>query len=144
MGVIDPIGQDINRGNYTLVEMYGQVTSSDRRSFENLRVEQYFKLKDMAFQGKLDLDPHDTELHDELRGVLYEYMVRGARKIESKDSMKKRNHKSPDRADAVWYACYDVDEMIDGPLAGVKKGDKVFFDPWSMLNTTRYSPGMPM
>jgi hypothetical protein len=144
MGVIDPMGEDLNNGNYTLIEVWGQHASADKRSFENIRAENYFKLKEAAFQGRLDIDPKDEELHDELRGVLFEYTIRGAKKIEAKDSMKRRGHKSPDRADAVWYSCFDVRSMTEGPLAGMKKGDVAFVNPWNLLAQVRVAPGMPL
>lgn len=143
-GVIDPLATDLNRGNYTVIEVWGSYPSSDKRSYENIRAENAFRLKDLCFNGKVDLDPDDTELHEEMRGVLYDFTDKGARKLEGKDSMKRKGKKSPDRFDAVWYASMDVSHLIDGPLAGVKKGDKVMVNPWAVTGKLRGGPGYPL
>lgn len=116
-GVIDGLAE-LNNNNYVVIEVFGGAPSSDSRAYLNTRAEQYFELKRRFFAGEIDIDPNDEKLLDELRGILYEFSEKGARKIESKDSMKKRGKKSPDAADALWYACYDVSGMFDAPVAG--------------------------
>jgi hypothetical protein len=105
-------------GTYAVVEVYGSAPSTDKRAYLNVRAEQYFEIKRMLHAGVLDLDPKDTELLDELRGIVFEFTTSGAVKMESKDDMKKRGAKSPDRADAAWYATYNVIEAVFGPQAG--------------------------
>lgn len=128
---------------YVVLEVFGNATPTDTRAFRNLRAEQYFELKRRFFAGEIDVDPTDKRLLDELRGIVYEYTEGGARKIESKDKMKAAGKKSPDAADAFWYAGLDVSELIDGPLAGLNPGDVVRRDPWEILNVARTGAGMP-
>ena len=45
--------------------------------------------------------PNDDELVSELAAPIYKYTSSGKIKIESKEEMKKRGIKSPDRADAL-------------------------------------------
>lgn len=122
-GVIDALAQ-INeyqqgRHGYIWFEVYGQATTGvDRRQYENARAEQFFKIKTMLHKGELDIDPQDDRLQDELRGVVYEYTSAGRIKIEGKDDMKRRGVKSPDFADAAWYACYDVEPILNAPTEG--------------------------
>jgi hypothetical protein len=116
-GAIDGI-LNLNNGGYVVMEIWGSASSSDRRAYTNVRSEQYFRMKQLMFSGKLDIDPNDEALIDELRGVVYEYSQHGAVKMESKDDMKRRGAKSPDRADAAWYALMDVSGVLYGPQAG--------------------------
>lgn len=51
--------------------------------------------------------PDDPELMAELSGRQYGYDNKGRRKIEPKDEYKKRNGKSPDRADALLLCYFD-------------------------------------
>lgn len=116
-GVIDGLAM-LNRGQYRVVEIFGGAASSDKRAYINARAQQFFELKRRMFAGELDIDPADTKLQDELRGVVYEYSDTGARKIEAKDSMKRRGAKSPDRADSLWYAAMNVEHLLTGPQPG--------------------------
>lgn len=120
-GVIDGL-LDIARTQgqrYFIVEMYGQSTIDvDTRQFINARASQFFALKKMMQKGTLDLDPEDERLFAELSGIIYENDPKGRVKIESKDDMRKRGVKSPDAADAVWYASFDASNLIDPPDIG--------------------------
>jgi hypothetical protein len=127
---------------YTIFEAFGGAAPSDKRAFVNARAEQYFELKRRCFAGEIDLDPAAETLFEELRGILYEYNDVGARKIESKDSMKRRGAKSPDEADALWYCAMDVSAMVDGPFAGKQPGDIVTLDDFGLWQTDRR--GRPM
>lgn len=125
-GVVDGL-RDLGFGKmkYAVFEYYGSGPTTDRRAFTNQRSQHYFALKDEMFRGHLDLDPEDVVLLDELRGIVYEYDDKGAKKIESKDSMKRHGKKSPDFADAAIYASFDISVLTDGPVAGLKPGDTV-------------------
>jgi len=142
-GVVDGLRQ-IGTASYSIVEIFGGAASSDKRAYVNARAEQYFELKRRFFAGEIDLDGSEETLFDELRGVIYEYNDQGAKKIEAKDAMKRRGAKSPDEADALWYAAMDISALIDDPLAGAQKGDVYRYDPWEMLNRARSGPGMPI
>lgn len=124
--VIDGL-MELNSGQYVVVEVFGGAAPSDSRAYINMRAEQYFRIKLLLHQGILDLDPQDEKLLDELRGILFEYDDRGRLKIESKDSMKRRGAKSPDAADALWYALLDVDELLHPTVPA--RGDRISLDP---------------
>jgi hypothetical protein len=116
-GVIDGLAM-LNKGQYRVVEIFGGATSSDGRAWINARAEQFFSLKTRFFNGTIDLDSRDSELLDEFRSVVYEYNDKGVKKIQSKEAMKRANKKSPDRADAFWYAAMNVKHLISGPQPG--------------------------
>jgi len=125
-GVVDGLRElGFGKGKYPVFEYYGSGPATDRRSFTNQRAQHYFAMKDQMFKGELDIDPEDETLLDELRGIVYEYDDRGAKKIESKDSMRRHGKKSPDFADAAIYASFDITPLTEGPTAGLKPGDTV-------------------
>lgn len=74
---------------------------SDR--FENLKAELYWNLREDIRDKKISL-PDDKELVNQLCSIKYNYTRKGKIKIESKDEMKKRGLKSPDKADALAIA----------------------------------------
>lgn len=115
-------------GNYALVEVWGSKPSSDPRAFVNIRAQGIFDLAAAMQRGDVDIDGRDEEFLTQLRSVVFEYTERGQKKIESKDSMKNRGLKSPDKVDAGWYCFTDFSVLVDDPLAGARPGDKIGFD----------------
>jgi hypothetical protein len=73
---------------------------SSKKNYLNLRAELWFAIKDWLAQRDCRL-PMDDELASELAAPLYKYTSTGKIKIESKDEMRKRGIKSPDKADAL-------------------------------------------
>jgi hypothetical protein len=115
-GVVDRLWELSEGGkHYTVVEMLGGANSPDRRSWYNQRAYQMdHTLRLGMFQGRIDIDPRDENLIDELMGVQYEYADAasgGGLKIESKESIKRRGGQSPDAVDAASYACADLSGM---------------------------------
>lgn len=128
-GVIDPLAA--TQKPYLIVEMMGGAASPDRRAYLNNRAYQFSELRRIAFQGTLDLDPNDKTLIDELGGIQYEFAngeSGGGLKIESKESMKKRGVKSPDAADACWYAVANLDHLFNNPNNNLSPGTLVTSD----------------
>lgn len=128
-GVVDGLYPLNWRDSYTVIEVFGGATPTDKRAYVNARAEEYFSLKKRFHAGLIDLDPADETLFDELLGIVYEYADKGQIKMESKDSMKKRGAKSPDHADALWYAAMSSYSFLDSPFAGLESGDRVYVDP---------------
>jgi hypothetical protein len=127
-GVIDPL-YGMFHNEFTIVEVMGGGASPDKRSYFNNRAYQYSEMRRTAFQGTLDLDPKDTTLIDELAGIQYFFAQQGGGlQIESKESMKKRGVKSPDFADAAWYAVHDIDYLLNSPYAGLEEGTIISSD----------------
>lgn len=141
-GVIDGLKM-LNDGAYTVIEIFGGARPTDRRQYVNSRAEGFFDLKKRFRDGVIDVDPRDELLLDELRGIQYEYSDKGPIKIESKDSMKRRGKKSPDRADALWYACYDAEYLLK-PEAAIQPGQRVMFDPYQFTGSTFEGAGLPV
>jgi hypothetical protein len=126
--VSDALFLDLAEGRYGVVEVFGSKPSNDTRTFVNIRAEAIFEIERKMSQGEIDIDGSDDELLAQLRRVVFEYTDKGQRKIESKDSMKKRGLKSPDKVDALWYAATDFSPLVEDPYAGMKAGDKIPLD----------------
>lgn len=139
--VIDGLAE-LNNGSYTVFEVFGGAPSSDKRAYRNLRAEMFFELKKDMNKGRLDLDPADEDLFDELSGIQYENVDGGIIKVESKESIRKNGRKSPDHADAVWYARLDVSALLD-PLNNYEPGTQVIMDPYDLLEL-EFAQGSPM
>ena len=73
---------------------------STKKNYLNLRAELWFAIKDWLAQRDCRL-PEDDELCSELAAPSYKYTSSGKIKLESKEEMRKRGVKSPDRADAL-------------------------------------------
>ena len=72
----------------------------------NLRAEGYQSLA-RRFRDRRIRIPRDAELIGELATLRYHYDSRGRLLMESKENMKKRNGRSPDKADALMLAFLD-------------------------------------
>lgn len=121
-GVADRLW-DLSKGgkSYDVVEVQGGASSPDRRKHLNSRAYEFDMMRLGMFEGRIDLDPRDETLFDELSSIQYEFAdgaSGGGLKIESKESMKRAGRKSPDFADAATYACMNL-----GGLSGLTPGE---------------------
>lgn len=82
--------------------------------FANVRAEGYSRLADALRDGALDLDPSDREIVAQLRDVRWTTDRLGRVLIESKDGLRARGVRSPDRVDALVMAL-SLDEAWRAP-----------------------------
>lgn len=75
----------------------------DKQRFRNRRAELWWNLRERFRVGNIQI-PRDEELVAQLVAVKYKVMSNGQIEVESKEDMKKRGLKSPDRADALMLA----------------------------------------
>lgn len=142
------IGKSIINGiqsiepDYALVEYFGQRRAFDDDSYDSSRAELFFLLRDDMVLGRIDLDPEDTDLINELSGIQYEETNAGKLKIETKKEMRARGMKSPDHADAAAYARYP-EEMILAGLNALPAGTEVIIDPEDFFEEEEYTWGSP-
>ena len=135
-GVADRLW-DLSKGGktYEVVEVLGGAASPDRRKHYNNRAYQFDMMRLGMFQGRIDVDARDEQLLDELAGIQYDFADAasgGGLKIESKESMRRNGRKSPDFADAAWYACIDM-----SLTSGLLPGDVVRTDMDEFINHGR-------
>lgn len=70
-------------------------------TYNNLRTELIFRVRGWLEQRGARL-PNDAELIAEMTSIRYSYASNGKMKAESKDDMRRRGLRSPDKADAVF------------------------------------------
>ncbi len=127
---------------YTVLRVIGSKSSSDKARWVNSRDENHDMLRDLLRDGDIDIDFDDSALNDQLLAVTYE-IIKGAIKITPKADMRSEMHGSPDRLDALIYACIDTSAIMNNPLNGLEPGDKVVIDPYEMLEEELEAFGMP-
>lgn len=88
--------------------------ADDKERYFNLRAQIWFYMRELfkpGQDGKSQISiPNDPELIKELIEVKYKYSSEKKIKIESKDELKKRIKRSPDKGDALALAFYPLTE----------------------------------
>jgi hypothetical protein len=113
---------------YTIISMLGSAASPDNTRWLNARAHSYDTLREGMLDGRIDIDPDDKVLMDELLMIQYKFSAKGAIQIESKDDMRHRGVKSPDSLDALVYAAANLDHIINAPYAQHRPGDRITYD----------------
>jgi phage terminase large subunit len=98
----------LNEQHQPAIEMQAGQGAQNSERFLNARAEWYWGLRDRLESGDIDLD-RDEELTFQLSNIKYKPNSRGQIVIESKDDMKKRGLKSPDKADTIMMLFAAVD-----------------------------------
>jgi hypothetical protein len=102
---------------------------TEQYEFANLRAYLFWCIRDWlnpAYGSKAMLPPEHKDLATELINTKWEFSSNGKVKIESKDEIKKKIKRSPDKADALAMTFYPVEDFDPTPR---KKVDisKYFF-----------------
>lgn len=118
--------------HYTVISVVGAAASPDGTRWLNARAFGYDNLREKMMMGQLDIDIDDKTLLDEMMVIKYKFSPKGAIQIESKDDMRSRGLKSPDRLDAAMYAALNLQYLTEGRYAGMQPGDKVYQDASSL------------
>lgn len=113
---------DLCKDEYQLIEMRGNDSSPDRSAWYNQRAFQYMDLSRRMRLGEIDIDPDDLKLIEQLSGIEYKIANGYAESIliESKEQMRRKGIKSPDAADAVWYAAADLNFLLESDPVGTR------------------------
>lgn len=104
-GVVDRC-KEVGMDNVHGVNVGGSSGIEDK---VNKRAEYYWRLRDLLSHNELALKVDDVTTQ-QLTSLTFKYTSTGKIQIESKEDMKKRGLKSPDRADALMLAFADVQE----------------------------------
>lgn len=99
-----------NLGEDAVFEFHGGAASADSDRWLNLRAQAYDNLRDLFKAGNISI-PDDDQLIAQLANIKYKFTTKGQLQIESKEEMKKRGLKSPDRADTLAMAFIDIEEV---------------------------------
>lgn len=114
---------DIYGGAYNIVPINSAANSPNRNAWYNMRAYMYSEFARRMRAGEIDIDPTDSALIDQLRGIEYKFAIGYAESmlIMGKEEMKRKGIRSPDAADAAMYAVTVVDasESRDGERVSV-------------------------
>jgi phage terminase large subunit len=139
-GVVDILRRDPR------VEVQAVNAGSDARyptKFANARAELWWSIRRWLERG--GTMPEDQRRDAELLAARYSHDAKLRVKIESKDEMKKRIGRSPDRADALALAVYGESPLQDGEVmpAGVQAQPGPRASPHAM-GSTKVDPWAPI
>jgi hypothetical protein len=114
-GVFDMLKNldEFSNRTYDLIGVDGGRQSSDPRRWRNVRAENHDTLRTLMAEGRIDIDIDDKELKDQLTNVTYKFANNGSIQITPKDDMKTVMGGSPDRLDALIYACLDATKLYN-------------------------------
>jgi phage terminase large subunit len=106
-GVVDRLREQ----SVNVIECNSASQASDPTRWRNLRAEMWEHAADLFREGKVSL-PNDPELINELTIVRYKTIESNGRlQVESKEEIKKRLGKSPDKADAFVMGLWAIDKV---------------------------------
>ena len=138
--------RELADGKYEVIEILGGDPSPDKHRWFNFRAWSWWALQDRLSQGLIDLDPADTDLHEQLMGVEIKRRTSGMDNIllESKSDLAKRGLHSPDHADAAVYASIDLEPWLNKlPVGAVISQDREEIPDWGFHDYLS-RPGMPV
>lgn len=122
-GVVDFLRRIANQNHLKVVPVNASNRAKDPNRFVRARDEAWWAIREFLADPTSEL-PNDQKLAAELVSPTYGLDARGRIQVESKDSLKKRLRRSPDRADALALSLYEPAVVTDGRLITVP-----FFDP---------------
>jgi hypothetical protein len=134
-GVVDRLRQI--KGN-VVEEVYFGGSAGDPQRFRNKRAEIFWTLRERMEKGEISL-PEDEELLADLSALRYTFTQDGRIQLESKDEVRKRLGRSPDRADAVALAFAKWTEPCPLLIGTIP----VSTDPYGVPMDGRWQPWQP-
>ena len=145
-GPIADAVRELSEGKYEVIEILGGDPSPDRHRWFNFRAWSFWSFQDRLSKGEIDLDVEDEQLAEELLGMAVKVRSAGIDSLlmESKEDMRKRGVKSPNRADAANYACVDISPWTGRlPVGTVIAEDRAEIPDYGLHEYIRM-PGRPL
>lgn len=105
VGVGGGVHDRLEEKKYEVSEFKGSRSPRDKSRFANCRAESFWELRQRLEAGEIALPP-DEELFRELLALRWRPDAKGRIQLESKEDLKGRLGRSPDRADAVSMSYY--------------------------------------
>lgn len=115
IGVGAGVADRLREIGFDVYEFNSAEKADDSEKHSNKRAEMWDGLRARFIDKSISI-PDDSELIGQLSNVKYKYDSRGRLVIESKDDIKKRGLKSPDKGDAVAMVFYPT-EFIRGRIS---------------------------
>ncbi|QAS52389.1 DEAD/DEAH box helicase family protein [Halobacillus litoralis] len=108
-----------------VVDCHNGGVANDKDHYDNWGTESWANIRDLLQADAIKI-PNDEDMIGQLTTRKYTVTSKGKIKLESKDEMKRRGVKSPDRADALVLAFAKVKGVMDEDSAQLLRGVKVY------------------
>lgn len=134
-GPIADAVREMSSDKYEVIEILGGNPSPDRNRWYNFRAWSFWTFQNRMSKGEIDVTVEDEQLAGELMGIEIKVRSSGIENLllESKEDMRKRGVKSPNRADAANYAQLDLTAWTENPYNSLPVGSAVAQDRSEML-----------
>lgn len=110
----------------TVVDCHNGGRAEEPENYENWGSEAWATIRDLLHDGDIQI-PNDDDLVGQLSTRKYRVTSKGRIALESKDEMKKRGLRSPDRADALVLAFAKTgQEPLNDDVAALLRGGRVY------------------
>lgn len=121
-GVTDAVRElvRVERLPFTVVDCHNGGKADDSDHYDNWGTEAWATVKELLQDGDVQI-PNDEDLIGQLTTRKYSVTPKGKIRLESKDDMKKRGLRSPDRADAFVLAFAPVGVRVEEATKTVEK-----------------------
>lgn len=127
VGLGGPIVDFVAKGSenrFTTIGIVGNAASPDLDNWINARAYYYDTMREDMRNGRIDMDPEDSDLSKELSELEYHFKnARNALQVASKEEIRLKTGKSPDFADAALYASLDMGIDVTDPANQARPGD---------------------
>jgi len=112
IGVGAGVADRLTELGYQVIYVNSSRKSTQPQKFYNTRAEIYDNAANLLESEKIDIDPEDEDLVEELNWIKYKAIKsNGVFQIESKEDIKKRLGRSPDCADAFVNGLWAVEQV---------------------------------
>jgi hypothetical protein len=107
-GVVDALNE-LGEPVYPINSSSKPTTVNNEKKYYNLRSQMWLEAGDKFADGLVSL-PEGMSLTSQLTTVRFDFVSNGRRQVESKDEIKKRIGRSPDRGDTLVMGLYAIDK----------------------------------
>ena len=99
---------DFHKEGYNLQEIIFNAVAKNQNKYDSKASEMWFEFQDLIRKEKISI-PEDEELYEELISRKFEFDNKSRRCVVSKKHTKKLLKRSPDKADSLLLAFYDLE-----------------------------------
>lgn len=108
-----------------VIDCHNGAAALNPEHYYNWGSESWATIRELLHDGEIEI-PNDEDLVGQLSTRKYTVTSKGKIRLESKDEMKKRGLRSPDRADALVLAFANYEGAIDPSSAALLRGGKIY------------------
>lgn len=108
-----------------VIDCHNGAEANDKQHYDNWGTEAWAHLRELLHEEAISI-PNDEDLIGQLTTRKYSITSKGKIRLESKQEMKKRGLRSPDRADALVLAFAPTHGVINEDAAGLLRGVKLY------------------